>query len=214
MAELSWLLSRGYASPSALKLVGDRYQLKLRQRQAVLRCACSDEAMNQRLATLEPLSAIRNQTIWLDGYNVLTTVEAALGSAMVLIGRDGVARDLQSVHGTYRKVAQTRPAAIAIGRVLADAGAAEVRWLLDQPVSNSGRLKTALVDIATEHQWPWHVELAPDPDAMLGEQTQLIASADSVVLDAAHRWVNLAREVVAIAAPRPWVINFAGTTAH
>ena len=32
--DLSWLLSRGYASPSALKIVGDRYLLDRRQRVA------------------------------------------------------------------------------------------------------------------------------------------------------------------------------------
>src|SRR4051794_12700876 len=33
-ADLSWLLSRGYAEPSSLKLVGDRYRLVERQRVA------------------------------------------------------------------------------------------------------------------------------------------------------------------------------------
>ncbi len=41
--DLSWLLSRGYASPSALKLVGDRYSLNVRQRIAVARCACGED---------------------------------------------------------------------------------------------------------------------------------------------------------------------------
>ena len=43
-SDLSWLLTREYASPSALKIVGDRYALDARQRLAVMRCACSDEA--------------------------------------------------------------------------------------------------------------------------------------------------------------------------
>ena len=34
-AELCWLLSRHYAAPSALKLVGDRHQLSARQRAAL-----------------------------------------------------------------------------------------------------------------------------------------------------------------------------------
>src|SRR5262245_34772197 len=44
VADLSWLFSRGYAIPSALNLVGDRYRLVERQRVAVLRSACSDGA--------------------------------------------------------------------------------------------------------------------------------------------------------------------------
>src|SRR5690606_14699524 len=45
---LSWLLTRGYAPPSALKLVGDRFSLLERQRIAVLRCSCGDDALHRR----------------------------------------------------------------------------------------------------------------------------------------------------------------------
>ena len=40
-SDLSFLLGRSYAMGSALKVVGDRYQLTARQRGAVLRSACS-----------------------------------------------------------------------------------------------------------------------------------------------------------------------------
>ena len=53
VADLSWLLSRGYAEPSSLKLVGDRYRLVERQRVAVLRSACSDAALARRRAPRE-----------------------------------------------------------------------------------------------------------------------------------------------------------------
>lgn len=43
VAHLSWLLSRGYALDSSLKLVGDRFNLTQRQRMAVRRSACTDE---------------------------------------------------------------------------------------------------------------------------------------------------------------------------
>src|SRR5262249_43058029 len=49
-AELSWLLSRGYAETSALALVGNRHALRRRQRDAVRRCACADAAREARLA--------------------------------------------------------------------------------------------------------------------------------------------------------------------
>src|SRR6478735_7021868 len=78
VGDLSWLLSRGYADPSAQKVVGDRYNLTQRQRTAVMRCACTDEAKRRRLATRARAEDVRNQPLTLDGYNVLTTVEAAL----------------------------------------------------------------------------------------------------------------------------------------
>ena len=39
VGDLSWLLSRGYAPTSSLKIVGDRYDLAQRQRTAVARAA-------------------------------------------------------------------------------------------------------------------------------------------------------------------------------
>jgi hypothetical protein len=47
--DLAWLLSRGYAEASALKLVGDRHGLVARQQLGVRRAACSDAALARRL---------------------------------------------------------------------------------------------------------------------------------------------------------------------
>src|SRR5689334_16889981 len=49
-SDLCWLLSRGYAEVAALKLVGDRYDLTARQRSAVGRAVCTDNALSHRLA--------------------------------------------------------------------------------------------------------------------------------------------------------------------
>jgi hypothetical protein len=101
VAHLSWLLTRGYAQPSALKLVGDRFNLDARQRTAVMRCACSDQAIEARRARqLQPLD-VRGRTMLIDGYNVLTTAESALGGGVILVGRDGAVRDMASIHGSY-----------------------------------------------------------------------------------------------------------------
>ena len=50
VAELSWLLERGYPKKAALKLVGDRHALRDRQRMAVQRCAASDQDRARRRA--------------------------------------------------------------------------------------------------------------------------------------------------------------------
>ena len=55
-------------------------------------------------------------TLWLDGYNVLTTIEAALAGGVILAARDGAYRDMASMHGSYRKVAETLPALDLLGR--------------------------------------------------------------------------------------------------
>src|SRR5690606_30012086 len=119
VSDLSWLQGRGYAAPSALKLVGDRYQLEQRQRIAVARCACSDEALASRIGRQVSTAALRGQELALDGFNVLMTVEAALAGGVLLAARDGCLRDMASVHGTYRQVAETEPAVELLARMLA-----------------------------------------------------------------------------------------------
>src|SRR4051812_28945858 len=81
VADLSWLLGRGYAPTSSLKLVGDRWSLTARQRSAVLRGSCSDAARDRRRRHQVDAEALRDRTLVVDGFNVLTTVEAALGGA-------------------------------------------------------------------------------------------------------------------------------------
>jgi hypothetical protein len=195
-ADLSWLLSRDYAQPSAVTIVGDRYSLDERQRMAVTRAACSDQSLAKRTASEIALRELRGQRIEIDGYNVLTTIEAALSGGMILHCRDGTFRDIASIHGTYRKVEETLPAIELAGKTLVELGVSSALWLLDSPVSNSGRLATILREQADRHGWDWQVELVANPDARLIQSHQVIASADSVILDRCSKWLNLARRVV------------------
>lgn len=211
VADMCWLLSRGYASASALKLVGDRYALMARQRLAVARAACPDTALANRAARCAAPQVAAGQPLAIDGYNVLTTIEAALAGGVVLLAADACMRDLASMHGTWRKVTQTEQAIVLVGQTLSQIGVAECRWLLDSPVSNSGRLKARLLASAAEHRWPWQVELAFNPDAELAKTSYLVATADSVVLDRCRTWLNLARHVVESAIPQAWIVDLSAT---
>jgi hypothetical protein len=196
-ADLCWLLSRAYPPTSALKLVGDRYDLIARQRTAVGRCACASADAMRRKAHQVDRDRLAGQPLWIDGYNVLTSVEAALAGGVLLLGCDGTYRDMASMHGSFRKVAETLPALEALGRLTADAGVQECVWYLDRPVSNSGRLGKIIEELAAANGWPWRAELVQNPDPVLAETTQIVATADSVILDRCHAWFNLARETIA-----------------
>ncbi|MBX6313116.1 MAG: DUF434 domain-containing protein [Isosphaeraceae bacterium] len=207
VADLSWLLGRGYAEVSALKLVGDRYALTERQRMAVRRSSCSDEALTRRGRHRHRLEELRGRPLWVDGFNVLTTVEAALGGAVIVRGRDGCDRDLAGVHGTYRRVEETRPAIAVLGEVLEQAGIGPCTWYLDSPVSNSGRLRGILLDLASERGWDWRVELVFNPDPILAGAEVVVASADSVILDHCTGWTPLARSTIEAKVPGAFVVD-------
>jgi hypothetical protein len=205
--DLNWLLTRRYASTSAVKLVGDRYSLNARQRQAIARCACGDHEVTARKQHQVHAQDLQHHELWIDGYNVLTSIEAALSGGVILHAHDGCYRDMASMHGSYRKVEETIPAIHILGELLSEWNVATCRWLLDEPVSNSGRLKTMLRRVSDERRWKWSAELVPDPDSVLVRTDQIVASADSRILDRALRWFNLARVVIESRVQDAWILD-------
>jgi len=196
IADFSLLLTKGYAEKSSLKLVGDRFSLTERQRLAIMRSACSDQELKSREKREIKITEVANQAVVIDGYNILITIEAAMSGGVIFKGRDGCFRDLASIHGTYRKVSETIPAVQLIGEFLNKISVANCLWLLDSPVSNSGRLKTLIGELASENEWDWEIELLTSPDAKLIKTDLTVASSDSVVLDNCKSWVNLARAII------------------
>jgi hypothetical protein len=207
VADYSWLLSRGYATASALKLVGDRYQLAERQRLAVMRAACAERSLAKRRESEKTPAEIAGQILLIDGYNVLITIEAALSGAVILRGRDGCYRDIASIHGTFRRVEETPPALALLGQALDALHVAECVWYLDSPVSNSGRLKGMLLEAAPSEDLRWHVEVVTNPDPILARATEIVATVDSVILDQCRQWFNLARYVIDHYIPTAQVIE-------
>jgi len=206
-ADLCWLLDHGYGIKSATELVGDRFHLTRRQRNAVARCACSEADRQRRLSHCIRPEQLRGEELWLDGLNVLTAVETALGGGVILVGHDGCCRDVAGVFSNYHKVAETLPALRAIGRYTSQCGVSKCRWWLDKPVSNSGRLKRILQEMATEAGWPWELDLVADPDRVLATAAQIISTSDHAILDRCQRWFNLSREVIATEVPEARVVD-------
>jgi len=201
VADACWLLSRGYADKSTLKIVGDRYNLNVRQRLAVMRASCPDQACRKRQAKQVSPDCASGRALAIDGYNLLITLESALAGAVLLDCPDGCIRDLASLHGTWRRVEETRPALELAAETLDLLCIQDVIWLLDRPVSNSGRLKQLILEMARARGLAWEVELVPNPDKLLIASDRLIISSDSAVLDGCKEWLNLARLIVVRLAP-------------
>jgi hypothetical protein len=205
--ELSWLFGRGYSQVATLKLVGDHFGLRERQRLAVLRSSCGESAAAERGRRRLTVAELRGLRLAVDGFNCLITSEAALSGGLLLRGRDQALRDLSSVHGSYRQVQETERALQLLGDVIASAAPAGVRWFLDRPVSNSGRLRGLIEAMAGSAGWPWQVELADNPDRAIAATGWVAASSDAWLLDRCPHWVCLADAVVARAGVSPWLVE-------
>src|SRR5882762_2305762 len=196
VGELSWLLTRDYSLKGALKLVGDRYTLTDRQRLAVARAACSDQSKERRAAAMVNAAAVADEGLIVDGFNLIITVEAALSGGLLMLCRDGCIRDLSSVHGSYRAVNETETAIQLIGQALKILHPKSVEWVLDSPISNSGRLAQRIRELANEKGWNWNVETLFNPDAAISKSNRLVISSDSHILDGTQRWLNFNRYLI------------------
>ena len=184
VADLSWLLGRGYAEVAAVALVGNHHQLTERQRHAVRRCAAPPEVAAARRALRR--ATLDGQAVVIDGFNVLVTVERGLAGGAVFRGVDGALRDVAGVHGTWRRSDGTATALAAVNAAL---GSSPAVWVLDAPVSNSGRLAALIRASGAE------VEVVDHADARvraLGAEGRVVCSSDAWILDTGAPWFGLA----------------------
>jgi hypothetical protein len=207
--ELAWLLGRHYVPSAALTLVGNRYQLQLRQRQALARAVAAPSVARDRRQRQVNAAALAGAGLHVDAFNQLITIEAALSGGLLLRGHDGALRDLASVHGTYRAITETRTALEALGTYLFSLQLREVIFLLDARVSNSGRLASTMRTLAATWGWPWQAILVPSADGVLRQTDAIVATADSGILDRVTQWFDLAAAVVQHIAPHAWCIDLA-----
>jgi len=207
VGDLSWLLSHDYTIKGALKLVGDRHSLTERQRLAVSRAACADQSKDRRAATRVRAQEIAGEDLIIDGFNLIITVEAALSGGVLMDCRDGCIRDLSSVHGSYRSVNETDQAIQLIGTALGICEPGSVAWVLDRPISNSGRLANRIRDRATQLGWNWSVDVVFNPDAEIIGSQRVVISSDSHVLDRIGRWLNFSRYLIEKELAESWLIE-------
>lgn len=194
--DYSFLLTRGYATNSALQIVGNRYKLNTRQRQAITRISANADSITTRKSNLCFLKNLKNQIVLIDGFNLLILLESAMSGAYIFKGRDGTYRDISSVHGTYKRVQHTEAGILLVGKILQKQKVKSVKWLLDKPVSNSGRLKSMLLEIAKDNDFNWDVELLFNPDKALAESKNIVVSSDGWILDRAEKWFNLGKYLI------------------
>jgi hypothetical protein len=207
VGELSWLLTHDYSLKGALKLVGDRYTLTDRQRLAVARAACSDHGKERRAAALVNAEEIPGEDLIVDGFNLIITIEAALSGGLLMLCRDGCIRDLSSVHGSYRAVNETDTAIQLIGEALEILHPKSVEWVLDSPISNSGRLAQRIRDLGDDKGWNWNVETFLNPDAVISKSNRVVISSDSHILDGTRRWLNFNRHLIDRRLADSWLID-------
>lgn len=187
--ELQYLLDRGYPMRSASRFVGSHHQLSARQILALTRTTASTHDLARRAEKRVNATDLRGHTLYLDGLNIIITLEVAFSDGMLFAAPDGVIRDLAALRGTYRLLPQTSVALDLLRLALARLEVSDAVMFLDAPVSNSGKLKS----LVYKKTWPvsLDVRLVNSPDAEL-KRHPFVASGDSIILEECGSWFSLA----------------------
>ena len=108
---------------------------------------------------------------------------------------DGTIRDLAGLRGTYRLIDKTDKAICLIGKKLASMGIAGVVFYLDAPVSNTGRLKSRILELLKDCGYGVSVELVRNADILLKGMPNVVTT-DAIILDNCISWINMAEKII------------------
>jgi len=183
---INYLINEGYDLKSASTFVGNHFLLSERQRLAIVRSLATKEQLETRMGKKKENGA----EVWVDGFNMIITLEVLYCDSILFTCMDGTIRDLAALRGTYRIIPETTEATSMLLDVLLESGTESVHILLDEPVSNSGRLKALIADIGEKYPFALDIQIRKDVDRELYGKENVITS-DSVILDNCKSWINL-----------------------
>ncbi len=206
LSDIHEFLDRGYEVKKVSTFVGNHYQLSERQRLALARAASESGKIRMRR---EKQLAVPDGTVYIDGLNLMITLESAICGTTVYRCMDGTVRDLAAMRGTYRIIESTHTAAELVMEKLESVGARSVKFFLDAPVSNTGRLKTLLLEMAEGHSFSAECELVPNADVLLYGHSNVVTS-DAIILNECVSWLNFAAEIIDENLPDRRVLDLTG----
>ena len=132
-----------------------------------------------------------------DGYNCLITLESALKAKALLLADDAFIRDISGVSGTYRESPETTQALGLLINLLIAAAPAEVLFLLDAPISGSGKLAAWIRGLMAERGLPGDAQAVKVPEQVMVGYRGIIATSDTALIDQSEQVFDLAGHLIA-----------------
>jgi hypothetical protein len=199
-ADIFMMIERGYPIKGVSTFVGNHHLLSERPRLAIMRATSLSEDIEKRENKLIK-NNFEGKTIYIDGLNLIITLEVALSESAVIKCMDGTIRDLAGLRGTYKLIDKTDTALHLIGEKLEEMKIGKVIFYLDSPVSNTGRLKMRILELLTKYTYNVEVELVYNADIIL-ETKSYVVTSDAIILNKCESWINLAYDIVSEKLPK------------
>lgn len=195
--DLRFLLDRGYKKKNAVTFVANKYLLDNKQRNFLVRSIFSKTRSDERKRRIVDIHEIANKPLFIDGYNVLITVESILtdDAEAIILCDDGVLRDVNAIFGKYKFSWMTEKALNEIISILKKYNPSSVNFFFDSPVSFSGKLAELTKKIMDVHEIEGEVKLSKIVDYELVKAANdtggIVATSDSVMIDKVQKIVDI-----------------------
>lgn len=219
LKDISYLFNRGYDKRRAIDFVASRYLLDRSLRNFIFRTLSSNDTASQTKAKLVTVEQLRGQTLGVDGFNILITLQEMVQNHSVYLCYDHVIRDTAGNYGRFYSEADGVRAIQTLITVLLALPLAKFTILLDEPVSHSGKVASQLRDELARQMTKVSIEsLSADfhpstavvtvksPDHELG-LFDVVASHDSVVIEKSKASFDIPRHVIALGLLSPTIVD-------
>ena len=194
--DFRYLLSRRYPRKAALELVGNRYGLTFDERHLLHRGVFSSKDSQARRKKKISIQGVRNKDLAIDGHNVLITIEAGLSGRPLVLGDDGYVRDISGLSGSFKKTKRTEEAIQSIITVLKKWKPRKTLFLLDAPISMSGRLAEEIRGRLKRDNLLGDAMAVKVPEKILIGFPGIVATSDTDIIDRSKKVLDLAGYVI------------------
>ena len=194
--DFRYLLNRRYPRKAALELVGNRHGLTFDERHLLHRGVFSSNDSQARRKKRIAIKEVRNKALAIDGHNVLITVEAGLSGRPLILGDDGYVRDISGLSGNFKKSEITEKAIQLIIDVLEEWKPRQILFLLDAPISMSGRLAEEIRDRLKRDNLLGDAMAVKVPEKILIGFPGIVATSDTDIIDRSKKVLDLAGYVI------------------
>jgi len=190
-ADMKYLLNRGYNRNTSLNLVVNRYHLDPNERNILRRYVFSEHEIRAHKSKLITPDKIKGNTLVVDGFNVLITVESINENKNLVLGMDSILRDSSGVFSNYRFDSKTKKALKQITDFLKKHNPGKVLFIFDSQISKSGQLAAYVRKKLDEAGVSGDAKTSKNADQQIININEITASSDSHIIESVDEIVDI-----------------------
>jgi hypothetical protein len=198
--DLIYLLDRRYPKPPSIDIAGNRYGLSRTQRMLLYRGVFDSAGAKRRASQRTVIDAVSRSPLFIDGFNVIITLESYLLGLFVFRAMDGFVRDVSGFHRNYRPTGST---ARVLDLLLDVIGKRRPKTLIlfDRCFDACGECVSLLREKTERTPSSFSILALKNPDETLVKEAEkdpdaVTATSDTEVLDRVRRAVDIPQHVI------------------